>query len=284
VDYLIIGTVTKDLLQDGTFTIGGTVTYAARTALAIGCQVRVITSAAPEFDLDLVLSGCDVMRVPAEDTVTFENVYTPSGRQQYLHAQAESLDLGAVPRVWRKPDIVHLAPLAGDVDPALADAFPGALVGVTPQGWLRAWDEKGRVSYRDWADAEQVLPRVDAVIMSQEDVSGDEATIRRFAASARILVVTMGAAGCRVFANGQERRVPVKPMNEVDPTGAGDIFAAAYLIHFRQVGDPWLAAHYANCVASLSVSRSGWAGTPGPDDIAGIGSLSSLLSSSCGVV
>ena len=283
-DYLIIGTVTKDLLPDGGFTVGGTATYAARTASAIGCQVRVVTSAAAEFDLDLVLSGCEVARVPAEDTPTFENVYTPSGRQQFLHALAEPLDLEAVPQAWRQPDIVHLAPLVGDVDPALANAFPGALIGVTPQGWLRAWDENGRVSYRDWRDAERVLPRVDVVIMSHEDVAGDEATIDRFAASARILVVTIGAAGCRVFANGEERRVPVTPMEEIDPTGAGDIFAAAYLIHFRQIGDPWSAAQYANCVASLSVRRSGWAGTPGPDDIAGVGSLSSLLASSCGPV
>ena len=106
VNYLILGHVTKDLLPDGDYTIGGTATYAARTALAMGCRVWVVTSVAPDFDLDSALSGCEVVRLPAEQTTTFENVYLPSGRQQFLHALAEPLSLRAVPQRWREPDVV----------------------------------------------------------------------------------------------------------------------------------------------------------------------------------
>ena len=119
IDYLIIGHVTKDLLPDGGFTIGGTATYSARTALAIGCRVCVVTSAAADLDLSAVLAGCEVVRLPAEETTTFENIYTPSGRLQFLHALAEPLRLDEVPSGWREPDIVHLAPLVGECDPDL---------------------------------------------------------------------------------------------------------------------------------------------------------------------
>jgi sugar/nucleoside kinase (ribokinase family) len=269
-DYLIIGNVTKDLLPDGSFTIGGTVTYAARAALALGCHVTAVTSASPTLNLDSVLSGTEIVRLPAEETMTFENLYTPSGRKQFLHALAAPLDLDAVPHQWRQPDIVHLAPLASECDPKLIDAFPGALVGVTPQGWMRAWDHTGQVRVTDWADAADWLPRVDAAVLSLQDTGDDEATITHFAQLAPILVVTLGAEGCRVYANGEERRVPVVLVPETDPTGAGDIFAAAFFVRLCQTGDPWKAADFANRVAALSVRRTGWASTPTREEIAGV--------------
>jgi len=267
-DYLIIGNITQDLLPDGSFTIGGTVTYASRAALAMGCRVATITSAAPALNLEPVLSGIEVVRKPAEQTMTFENVYTPAGRTQFLHALASPLYLEDVPPAWRQPDIVHLGPLAGECDPTLADAFPDALVGVTPQGWMRAWDGNGRVRVSDWPGAEDLLPRVDAAIMSIHDADNNEAMIARFARLAPILVVTLGAQGCRVHVNGEQRHIPVTPAPEVDPTGAGDIFAATFFVCLRHSGDPWSAAHMANRVAALSVGRSGWAGTPTREEAA----------------
>jgi sugar/nucleoside kinase (ribokinase family) len=268
IDYLIIGHVTQDLVPDGGVTIGGTVTYSGRTALALDCRVAVITSAAPDFDLDPVLSGSEVVRLPSETTTTFENIYTPSGRVQFLHAVAAPLSLDAVPSRWRRPDIVHLAPLTGECDPVLVDAFPGALVGVTPQGWMRTWDHTGRVYASDWPGAADLLPRIDAVVISRQDVGGDQATIDHLARLALILVVTLGPEGCLVYAGGEERHVPVTPVPEIDPTGAGDIFAAAFFVRLRQSGDPWAAAHFANCVAALSVGREGWTGTPTREEIA----------------
>ncbi len=261
-DYLIIGNVTRDLLPDGGYTVGGTVTYASRAALAMGCRVAAVTSYAPALNLDSVLTGVEVLRKPAEETMTFENVYTPTGRVQFLHAVAAPLHLEDVPPRWRRPDVVHLGPLAAECDPALVEAFPGALVATTPQGWMRTWDATGRVRVSDWPAAEKVLPRVDAAVLSIHDVGGDEGMIARLVRLAPILVVTLGAKGCRVYVDGQARHVPVTPRPEVDPTGAGDIFAAVFFVHLRQTGDPWAAANLANRVAALSVGRRGWAGTP----------------------
>lgn len=267
-DYLIIGHVTQDLLPGGGFTIGGTATFATRTALALGCRTGVVTSAAPDFDLTIPLSGSEVTRLPAAATTTFENIYTPSGREQFVHAVAATLGPDAVPPRWRRPDIVHLAPLVNECAPALVEAFPGALVGVTPQGWMRTWDHSGRVHASAWSGAADLLPSIDAVVLSHDDAGGDEALIARLARLAPILVVTLGAQGCRVYAGGEERHVPVESLPEVDPTGAGDIFAAAFFVRLRQSGDPWAAARFANRLAALSVRRAGWAGTPTREELA----------------
>ena len=81
-------------------------------------------------------------------------------------------------------------------------------------------------------------------------------------------MVTLGAQGCRVHVGDEVRHIPVTPQEEVDPTGAGDIFAAAFFIWLHETGDPWEAAHFANQVASRSVRRPGLEGTPTPEEIA----------------
>jgi len=48
----------------------------------------------------------------------------------------------------------------------------------------------------------------------------------------------------------------------VDPTGAGDIFAAAFFIRYRESADVIEAARFANACAALSVRKAGLAGVP----------------------
>lgn len=264
-DYLVIGHVTRDLV-DGTFAIGGTASYAARTVRALGCRIGVVTSASPDLDLSEVLDGAIVARFPAAMTTTFENIYTADGRRQVLHGVAEMLVPEMVPTCW-KAAIVHLGPVARECAPALVDAFGDVFVGLTPQGWMRRWDHDGRVTCCQWDDAEPLLARADAVVLSEEDVRKDEAQVAWYADRTRLLVVTRGAAGCTVYVDGRGHHFSAPTVREVDPTGAGDIFAAAFFVRLRCGGDPWVAARFANCVAARSVTRVGLAGTPDPDEI-----------------
>lgn len=264
-DYLAIGHATRDLQEDG-FTIGGTVAYASRTARALGCRVGVVTSTNPDLDLTGVLDGTRVARFPAAVTTTFENVYTVEGRYQMLHGAAETLRPTMVPTSWRAA-IVHLGPVARECDPTLVNVFEKAFIGVTPQGWMRCWDGDGRVGYRRWYEAEEILPKVDAVVLSEEDIAGDEGVMRRYAARSRLLVLTQGAAGCTVYTAGQARHFPAPTVQEVDPTGAGDVFAAALFISLQRGHDPWTAARFANCVAARSVTRIALMGTPSVEEV-----------------
>jgi len=93
-------------------------------------------------------------------------------------------------------------------------------------------------------------------------VERDEQVIQTYARMADILVVTKGARGATVYHRGEVRHFPAFETIEVDPTGAGDVFAAAYLIELGGSGDPYAAAHFANCVASFSVEKPGTEGIP----------------------
>lgn len=260
-DFLVVGHITKDITPQG-YTIGGTATYAAATARRLGLRVAIVTSVAPDIDLSPLPADVQVHRLPSAVSTTFENIYTHTGRIQYLRAVALPLDCSSVPAAWRSTPITLLGPLAQEVDPGIVDCFPGALLGVTPQGWMRAWDAAGRVSYTPWTSAPRVLGRANALVISEEDVQRDEATIRDLARQAAILVVTRGPGGADLFEGGEPTRFPAYSAWEVDPTGAGDVFATAFLARLKETGQPRLAIPFANAAASFSIEGRGIEAAP----------------------
>jgi sugar/nucleoside kinase (ribokinase family) len=271
-DYLVIGHVTRDLREDSLTTVGGTAAYAARTAQALGCRVGVITSADADLDLAQALPDVLIARSLTPTTTTFENVTTDGKRQQVIHHVAGALVPAMAPDDWQAA-LVHIGPVAQECHPTLASAFGNAFVGVTPQGWMRQWDERGQVRHCRWTGMEDVLARADAVVLSLQDVEGSWDRAAEYAAQTRILALTRGAEGCTIYTDGEIRHLRAPEVDEEDSTGAGDIFAASFF-HALQRGstptrgqDPWAAACFANCVAAQSVTRSGLSSTPSTEEI-----------------
>jgi hypothetical protein len=263
VHYLAIGHVAKDLTPGG-HTLGGTVSFAALTALDLDYTPGVVTAHAGDIDLS-PLADVPIAALDSPETTTFENIYSAAGRTQFLRARAVPLTAEAVPLNWLRAPIVHLGPLDREVDYDLATAFNGSFLGLTPQGWLRQWDAEGRVqpAVVDWPEAPQVLGHASAVVLSIDDLGGDWAVAEQWAKLTRVLVITQGPEGCTVFVRGQGvRTFRGSRQEEVDPTGAGDIFASAYFINYYETDDPWGSAKFANQMASLSVTRPGLAGVP----------------------
>ncbi len=256
IDFLIIGHIVQDVVPGG-YTIGGTATYMSITARNLGRKPGIVTRLAPDFVVPSVLHDIVLHRLPAAQTTTFHNVYEDGRRTQFLLARADDLQPEDVPAEWLATPIVHLGPLAREVDARFAQMFPGALVGVTPQGWLRQWDGTGRVRARGWDEAPAILPHVDVLVLSEEDLNGQSDRMDDFARLTRIAVMTQGARGCVVFANGQARHLPGFPAREVDPTGAGDVFAAAFLVRLGETNDPFESARFANATASFCVEGPG---------------------------
>src|SRR5689334_4587096 len=148
VDYLVIGHLTVDLTPAGPM-LGGSAAYAALTARALGKRVGIVTAWGGEIGLD-VLDGIPVVAAPAQHSTTFENIYNESGRVQYIRHVAPRIDFAQVPAAWREAKIIHLAPLAQEMDPLLPSDFHPVLPVLTPQGWFRAWDADGRVHPCAW--------------------------------------------------------------------------------------------------------------------------------------
>jgi sugar/nucleoside kinase (ribokinase family) len=263
-DYLVIGHVSKDLLPDGRARAGGTATYSAITAQRLGLQAAIVTSLAEEDEWLLEEArqvGVWVQAVPSDQTTTFRNVYYEAGRRtQILSEQASMIEWSDVPLDWRGAAIVHLGPVAQELPADIASQFPYGLLGITPQGWMRAWDDKGYVSHSAWPipEALRSLPPNALLILSIEDVDYKEELLGNYVKLAPVVAVTQ-ASGDAMLYGGQGRKkigVPAVEAAMVDPTGAGDVFATALLVRYRETGDLEEAARFAHVTAAYAIE--GW--------------------------
>lgn len=260
-DFLVIGHVSKDLAGGG-YRLGGTAAYSALTARNLGKSVGVVTSAGADLELGSLLSGIELICLPSPHTTTFANVYGAQGRQQHIEAVAERIKEDDIPPEWTTTPVVLLGPIAGEFGEEMIGLFPSSLVGLTPQGWLRRWDEQGRVFPQQWGRAREFLPRVDALIVSEEDLQGQAGTLRTLLGLPRMAVVTGGRDGATLHYRGETIHCAPRQAQALDPTGAGDVFAAAFLVRLDETGDPYQAARFANVAASLSVERAGIESAP----------------------
>jgi sugar/nucleoside kinase (ribokinase family) len=256
IDFLSVGHICYDLTPGGKI-VGGAAAYTAAIADALGCRTAVVTSAAPADDWQPVFPQLLIHQKHAESTTVFENIDTPQGRIQTIHAVASCLTHEDIPTDWLRASIVYLGPIANEVDPRLVQLFSNSMLGIGPQGWLRRWHEDGRVFHVPWEDAAVVVPLAAVTFLSMEDLArADDLT--RYQHLAKILVVTDGRKGCTVYFHNEERSFPAVPVEVEDTTGAGDIFAAAYLIRLSQTnGDVWESAKFANQIAARSVKVRG---------------------------
>ena len=237
---------------------GGTAAYAALTARNLGLRTAVVTSAA-EYPFHDVLPGISVHSVPAEQTTVFRNYYDAGGRRQVLARRAGDIAMSDVPSAWRSAGIVLLGSLARELPLASAGWFDAGLIGATAQGWLRTWDEEGRVSAG--ATPPDAMPgNLDLLVFSETDAR--PGSVAGWEHHARVLAHTRGALGVRLRVGGSWHDIPSVPANEVDPTGAGDVWAAAYLVRYCEVADAFEAARFACAAGALSVEAPGLAGVP----------------------
>lgn len=71
------------------------------------------------------------------------------------------------------------------------------------------------------------------------------------------VIVKRGSHGCSVLEAGTRLDIPGHPVAEIDPTGAGDVFAAACLAGIENGSDIEEAARLANAAGALAVTRRG---------------------------
>jgi len=261
-DFLAVGHVTHDHGGAGGIRPGGSALYASLTARRLGKRAALLTSCGNDFVGREAIQGIDMKVVRGRRTSSFRNVYGAGGRVQYVYSEAAPLRPSGLPPKWTKARIVYLCPVLHEVPVEIAGSFPESLIGVAPQGWLRAWDEAGRIRARRWEGFATLLGRSQIVIVSEEDVAGAPMLIEAFRKHASILILTRAREGARVFAGKRMLTLGAYPARERDPTGAGDCFGAAFLVRYAETGDIEEAGRFASCVGAFVVEKEGIRGIP----------------------
>jgi len=273
--FVAIGHLVHDVAECGLI-LGGAAAYSSITARRLGLHAGVISAVGKDFlhyeKLDgilLALVGATRASPLQHDlTTTFANTYDEHGmRKQMIKSVSATIHPEHIPPEWLDAEIAYLCPMADEVDPSIVRMFPNSLIGVSPQGWMREWNADGQVSPRKWKDASNILPHVDVLVMSEEDISPFPEVVDEYVDLAEIMVLTRGERGSTLFHDGQVIDSPAFPTHTVDPTGAGDVFAVAFLMEFHRTRDLYKASVFANCTASFVVEKQGTEGIPDLDRV-----------------
>ena len=264
-DFLTIGHVCHDWSDNGNI-LGGTVSYSSLFAEKMGMKTGVLTSFGRDFEFQNLFQNISLQNIPSAFTTYFKNEYNGLARQQYLLKKSNNIFPKDIPSEWENAKMVLLGPIANEIDFSILDKFPNALVAVCPQGWMRRWDKEGKV-FQEMLEDWSVFRNVDMVILSEEDLNYQLDLIPQLAALFKILVVTKSEEGADVFFNNNKHTFSGFDSKVVDPTGAGDVFATAFLIRYFETKDVQASAIFANSAASLCIEKKGIAGISSREEI-----------------
>jgi len=261
---MIVGPVTWDLFADGRQAPGGTVSFAARVASAMGVRARILTMAAADADLS-ALEGHEVCVVDAPSTLTFAHTFDGDVRTlRVLCEPRRTLGPADAPPAWPAPDLLLIAPLlASDIDAGAFAALPVTECGVTAQGFLRRPDHMGVVATTH-APTDALLraatKRATVFVSEDEITRWADDDVAALADRARRLVITHGNRGAEIRDRAGARFVPPVAAHAVDTTGAGDVFAAAFILALGDGEES--AARLASAYAAANVETVGPAPLP----------------------
>jgi sugar/nucleoside kinase (ribokinase family) len=258
IPFLAIGHTARDEFPDGRWRLGGGALYGAATAAKLGARVTLVTRAGPkERDaLDTLCQelGITLRALPSDVTTTFGFTYDAAGRRTLrLRAKAAPITRADVGRAVGAPKAVLLASIAGELDASLFAPWSGAKRVLAAQGLLRSFAADGTVIAARWSDYARLLPKVDAVVVSEEDHADDVAWLPY-----TTVVVTQAERGSELHARGVATHVRAFPVAEViDQTGAGDAFAASLALGLAEGLPIVAAATFASAAASFAVEGLG---------------------------
>ena len=177
-------------------------------------------------------------------------------------ARAADLEADALPEAWRDATLGALAPVTGEVDPAFAAAFPETSLVALPQGWMRQRGKGGIVTPQPWEDADMVLPRVQALVVSHEDVEPFEKDALEWFQQVPVGAVTHGPDGAILFVNGERYGVEADVAWRWTRPARATSSRPRCSIGYNRDGNAWDAAAMAACCAAASVEAEGVAGIP----------------------
>ncbi len=226
--------------------------------------MTLITGMHPDFD-QRALEGLDVRATPVGDLPRYANSYDAAGnRTQLLLAGGEPLALVPHLAPGERPDAVLFAPAYHEFRKAPL-RFRESLTGIALQGALRAVGAGQRViPHPEPLRVAANFARPGWIaFFSDEDTPDAEGLARYLAARRTLAILTRGHNGATLFElDGTAQHWPALPATPVDPTGAGDCFAAAFMVRLAETDDLALAMRFALAAGALAVEGSGIAGLP----------------------
>jgi sugar/nucleoside kinase (ribokinase family) len=246
----VVGNLSIDRIDGTPPRIGGGPYHAARALRLLAARGEVVARCADadrRFLLPrLAALGMPVQLLQGTRTTAFTFEYDGETRTMSVDAVGDAWTPRDARAVDRRVRWLHVAPLLRTDFPAetLAELGRGRRLLLDGHGLVRR-PQVGPLQLD--ADFDPELLRHVTILKLAED---EAAVVGEVDVPERI--VTLASRGSIVYANGRETRVTARALAR-DPTGAGDAFAAAYLVSRAAGHAPAAAARRATAVVGASL-------------------------------
>ncbi len=258
--------------------LGSPAAYSSICLASLGVSVGVVTTIGVDFP-ETLLRAFDHPRVDRDgirvgDTSTCnELIYNPDGHKtlRFL-SRAEAIGIEHFPERYLQADLIYICPMDWEVDAeTIRHLSEGGRRLVADAGGFGGGTSEHHSVERSTAALKTLARYFDVVKASIEDLEyilgiaaedyerGAEEILH---AGARVAVVTLGAKGAFVATPQGRREFPAYldgAAQFIDPTGAGDCFAAGFIARYLESFDPYESALFGNAVTSYVIERTGGA-------------------------
>jgi len=238
-------------------------TYTGITANELGWDTTILTKGneqLSEWLIELEDLGIRVIMQPDDSITSFYNDYTSGIRVQKLVSKTGKIIFD----LEEKFDVIHIAPLFHEVDLALVKKAKNKckLLSLDVQGLVRE-EKNGIVEGVFLEDRKEWFNEVDILKVGEEEIkyvsekeTPEEICKDLKSLGPKIVTLTFGKKGSVVFGK-KFYNIPTIAVKEVDPTGAGDVYATAFVIKYFETKDERDAGFFAAAASSFVVEDFG---------------------------
>ncbi|MEM0054031.1 MAG: carbohydrate kinase family protein [Nitrososphaeria archaeon] len=262
--------------------LGGAPIYSGSTFSRLGLKVG-ICSCVGEDQYEHATEFCKRIGIDYKglhlcgmETLRFQNFYDEKeNRFQKCYNVPRKLSPEDIPKEYLGSRAYYISPLMDEVTLNFLETirFGGSVLMLDPQGIMRKVGEDGKVSIVfEEEHLVKFFEKVDIVKIGKDEARAiglNEKEILRLIrnSGARIGIVTRGKDPVIVSHENGIFEVNTIDVNVEDPTGAGDVFGAAFLTEYLRSKNVKRAVKFANIAAGLKIRYRGPEGFPARKDI-----------------
>ena len=244
---------------------GGSVYYSSKIFKNFNWNPFIISPRGKDYD-DAWLGGVSIFpKTPFLDrTLVYQNRYDSNGKRTLY---SENRDCASFinpsllpPELINSAKAIVVCPIDNNVSllnikELIKVMGKETLLACLPQGFFRRYEEDGKVYQDEWENAEEIIPYLDLIFLSEEDGKDLDKKAEEWNRLGVIVVITRAEKGCSVFKDGERTDFAAFSVEKViDPVGSGDVFSAAFIHSYLLDKDFKKAAIFANATAALSLS------------------------------
>lgn len=268
-----IGNPVYDIIQTSSMhakkrVLSGCSTNACIVSAQLNADAVLVGCVGEDFKkrTEKVLSTLGVTPVlyPSRETGGFSLKYNNGDRELKVLGRADPIN--EIPQ--KNTDIILFGPILQEISPSLVvkTSETNALLFCDPQGFLR--DIKNNtITHMFPSEFKKILTLFDflkpneleSYILTRQNVleTPKEVMETLYEYGPSICIVTLAEKGSLIYDGSELLRIPAFETHAKDPTGAGDTYAAGFMVEYMRSKNVYEAGLFASCTASLWVEDIG---------------------------